>query len=76
MTHLVDLFSTISWWKLRPDNDSRLLVYGGGSDEHRAVAAWIDDGSLALLYTPGPRKLGIDTRVLKGAQVRASWFES
>lgn len=75
MAHLLSLFKTIPWWRLTPDFGGRMLVSGAGPAESRAVAAFADDGSLALVYTPEARTLDIKTAVLKGSQIEARWYD-
>lgn len=75
MAHLLSFFEAIPWWRLTPSIGSRVLVSGAGPDERRAVAAWVNDGSLALVYTPEPRTLEIRTAVLKGRRIEVRWYD-
>jgi uncharacterized protein DUF4038/collagenase-like protein with putative collagen-binding domain len=74
MTHLLNLFSQLEWWRLRPDLKNEFLVAGHGRENARAVAALSEDRSLGLVYTPGRRSLDIDWAGFMG-QVEARWYD-
>lgn len=74
MTHLVNLFRQLEWWRLRPDLKSELLVAGYGPEDARAVAALSEDRRWGLVYAPGLRSLGIDWSAFK-REIEARWYD-
>jgi hypothetical protein len=76
MTHLCNLFASISWWLLEPDVNHELLVNGLGLDhEGRAVAALAHDQSFAMVYLPSWRIVTLDLARLAGPIVEARWYD-
>jgi hypothetical protein len=75
MSHLRNLLIDLRWWKLRPDQNNRLLISGHGEDNDRAVAARSVDRSFALLYLPSNREVTVDLSRLAGPRVKAHWFD-
>jgi len=85
----VSLFRSVDWWRLVPDVDGTFLVSGRGDDtttgtleggfadvleSNRATAAITGDGSLAAVYVPTSRTIGLDLgRLAAGA--RAQWCD-
>jgi len=79
MRHVKELFAARAWWKLEPDNDSRLVVGGRGQagEVDYVTAAVAKDGSFAILYLPQARPITADlTRLSPGAdqKVGVAWF--
>lgn len=75
MTALYDLFATVSWWTLIPDQANDLLTGGVGSGRDRAVAARAGDGSVAIAYLPSVRPVVVDLGRLAGPRVAAHWYD-
>lgn len=75
MTYLRRLLIGLRWWKLRPDQNNRLLTEGHGDDAERAVAARSVDRSFALVYLPSSRECTVNLRRLAGRRVRARWYD-
>jgi hypothetical protein len=76
MTHLCSLFASVDWWRLKPDIDGELIVDGHGHDrEGRAVAAFADDRSFALVYFPSSRLVTLNLARLAGPMVDARWYD-
>lgn len=84
-----DLFDSIEWWRLVPDARGAFLVSGRGADvttgtenggfadvleSDRATAAISPDGTLAVVYVPTARTIGIDRSRL-AASVSAWWVD-
>ncbi|HEX5958958.1 MAG TPA: DUF4038 domain-containing protein, partial [Hyphomicrobiaceae bacterium] len=74
MTHLRALFEALPWWRLQPIDITALLAEPGTGQE-RAVAACLPDKTLAAIYLPTPRRIGIDLGRLAGREVRARWYD-
>lgn len=75
MSHLARLFGSLPWWELVPDSHNRLLVTGAGNDDDRAVAAYSEKRTLAIVYAPTGRMLDLDTSMLVAGNVEARWFD-
>jgi uncharacterized protein DUF4038/collagenase-like protein with putative collagen-binding domain len=78
MTHLRTLFETLPWWRLQPIDmaalwHSRAPTRAPGMS---VVAACLPDKSLAVIYLPTPRRIGIDLGRLAGREVRARWYDT
>jgi hypothetical protein len=73
MTHLVEIFSQIPWWQLRPAPD--LLAYQPGTQQvqHFVAAGLTTDRKLAVIYTPITQRLRLRTQQLTG-EGEALWF--
>ena len=66
---------TVPWWLLEPDAEHTFLTDGLGSQDERAVAARVADGSLALIYLPRSRVITVDLRQLAGPHIAARWYD-
>ena len=80
MRQVKELFAARAWWKLEPDQDSRLVVGGRGQagDVDYVTTAVAKDGSFALIYLPQARPITVDlTRLSRGAGhgVSVAWFD-
>jgi hypothetical protein len=73
MTHLVNLFESLDWWRLEPD--AALLTAGQGNGQDQAVAARMVGGVYALIYIPSPRPISIDLSRLRAPLAEAFWFD-
>lgn len=73
MSVLHDLFSSIEWWKLKPDIDGSLVVDGKGGEKARVVGAIAEDRSLALIYLPTSKDVTVDLGQFGGRQLVARW---
>jgi hypothetical protein len=72
MQYLYELFDSIHWWKLRPDQ-GLLATQPGDADVFRFVAAArAEDGSAAVIYAPAGGELALSPAALKFT--RAEWF--
>jgi hypothetical protein len=71
------LFRSVDWSTLVPDFEKALVT--GGRGEARGLtqvgAARSGDGRLAMVYVPERRAVTVDTGVLAGPAVTATWFE-
>lgn len=74
MTRLIDLFESVTWWRLVPDPD--LLREQPGNDEPSRFigAAACDDGSAAVLYLPQGGTVSVDAGRL-GGDAAGTWFD-
>jgi len=70
-------FRSIDWATLVPDYERRLVSAGGG--ERRGLnqigAARSEDGTLAVIYVPEQRPITVETDVLEGRCISATWFD-
>jgi hypothetical protein len=74
LIHMRTLFDAIAWWKLIPDTDNDLVLVGNkGSKATRVTASLAEDGSLALLYTPGDIDPTVDMSTFSD-RVTARWY--
>jgi hypothetical protein len=74
MRHLEAFFTSIAWWRLRPDQ--RLIVgQPGAADSARHIAASrSEEGDLAVVYLPTGGNVRLDGRLLKRG-LNAEWFD-
>jgi hypothetical protein len=72
MAHLWDLFNTLEWFKLQPDQNAAWLVAGAGPSDHAALA---QDGSFGLVYSAQGNALSLDLSKLVGPRIRARWYD-
>ncbi len=73
MTYLDELFESIAWWRLRPD-EGLIATQPAGDDPARHVAASrSEDGDLALLYLPVGGSATLKEGVLRDG-LKAEWF--
>lgn len=70
-------FRAVEWSTLVPDWDKALVSAGRGEARglNQIGAARSDDGRLAIVYVPERRAVTIETDVLAGPAVTATWFE-
>jgi hypothetical protein len=73
MTHLKNLFSTLEWHKLVPDQNNTLVTAGKASGNTYATAARADDGSFGLVYLPTSRSLTVNMARLNN-NITARWY--
>jgi hypothetical protein len=70
-------FRSLDWSTLLPDFEKTLVTDGRG--EARGLtqvgAARSEDGGLAVVYIPERRAITVDTDVLAGPSVTATWFD-
>jgi Protein of unknown function (DUF4038)/Concanavalin A-like lectin/glucanases superfamily/Putative collagen-binding domain of a collagenase/Fibronectin type III domain len=74
--HLTDLFQSLPWYQLVPDQTHSLLTggYGTYGDWDYATAAKTPDGSLAVAYIPTARTVTVDLSTMAGP-VTARWYD-
>lgn len=75
ITHLRSLLETLPWWRLEADDAGVLLESGEGTGQERAVAAYVPDKSVAVVYLPTLREVQINLRQLAGREARARWYD-
>ena len=70
-------FRSVDWSTLVPDYDRTLVSSGRGEARglNQIGAARSEDGRLAIVYVPEQRPVRIETDVLAGPAVVATWFE-
>jgi hypothetical protein len=71
------LFRSIDWATLVPDYEERLVSEGRGEARglNQIGAALSEDGRLAVIYVPDQRPITVETEVLSGPHVTATWFD-
>jgi len=83
LAYLLELFNSISWWKLVPDEDHQVVVSGygtyNGTNGNLALAtyattSWIPDGSVAVTYDPAGNPLTVNLTAFAGP-VTAAWYD-
>ncbi|WP_172961046.1 DUF4038 domain-containing protein [Oceaniglobus roseus] len=72
MGHMRAFFEPLAWWRLRDDAEGR--VCGWRSRFGGAKCALADDGSFAVVYSPGGGPLRIRTDAFAGGPVCATWY--
>ncbi|HET9894016.1 MAG TPA: DUF4038 domain-containing protein [Streptosporangiaceae bacterium] len=72
-----EFFRSVDWSSLVPDYDEKLVSSGHGETRglNQLGAARSEDGRLAIVYIPERRSMTIETDVLAGAAVVATWFD-
>jgi Protein of unknown function (DUF4038)/Putative collagen-binding domain of a collagenase len=75
MMQLASVFSGIKWWTLEPDLKNRFLIIGGTGDHGKTVAAYANDRSLAVVYTPDSGGLKINKALFGGLPLVANWYD-
>ena len=73
MKHLKDLFSSLDWWRLRPDQDALADQPGRESPDRFIAAARSENGDAFLAYIPEGGKVAIKMDRFKSG-VAAHWF--
>ena len=70
-------FRSVDWPTLVPDYDRKLVSSGRGEARglNQIGAARSEDGRLAIVYVPEQRPIRIETDVLAGPAVVATWFD-
>jgi Protein of unknown function (DUF4038)/Putative collagen-binding domain of a collagenase len=76
IVHLGNLFSTLPWTELVPDQEHSFLVDGMGEEggDDYAVAALSRDGQVGAVYLPSVRPVQVDLSSFDGP-VRARFFD-
>ncbi len=81
--HLKNLFAAYDWWLLEPDTAHAVLTSGYATwatgevqpdDNDFAYCAWIDDGSLAIIYMSTNRTMSVDMSKFSGT-VTCRWYD-
>lgn len=76
MSRFAALFASRDWSALVPDTSGlTLLDDAGARDRDVATAALTADGTTLIAYTPVGRPLTVDLDRLRGATVRAWWYD-
>jgi hypothetical protein len=75
MGYLASLFSSLEWWRLKPDLNNTFLKSGTGVNIGRAVASIADDGSFGVGYVPNVRQIGFNLSKMAGPNISAQWFD-
>jgi hypothetical protein len=83
LAYWIELFNSISWWKLVPDQNHQIVVSGYGTYNGSngnlplatyATTSWIPDGSAAVTYDPAGNALTVNLANFS-APVTAAWYD-
>jgi hypothetical protein len=74
MKYLGDLFRSIAWWKLVPDDDLLAAQPEPGDAVRHVSASRSEKGDLALIYMPAGGEITLRSGRLSG-NLRAEWFD-
>jgi hypothetical protein len=83
IVYLTQLFRSLPWWNLVPDQTHQIVTAGfgtyNGSDGNLPAAnysttAWVPDGSLAVVYDPAGNALTVNLAMFSGP-VTARWYD-
>ena len=77
MRHLRELFESVTWHQLVPDEKNQFATSGSGvtATNDLAVSAVAKDRSFAVTYFPTRRKVTYDLTLLRPHEVRVIWFD-
>ena len=73
LKHLADLFTSVDWWELRPEQDLLRGQPGGDDPTKHVAAARSPEGDLAIVYLSGGGRVALETEAL-AAGLEAEWF--
>jgi len=83
LAYWVELFNSIAWWNLVPDQSHQIVTAGYGTydasngnlpNANYVTTAWIPNGSLAVIYDPAGSALTVN--LAKFSQpVTAAWYD-
>ena len=84
LVNLINLFQSISWWKLVPDSTHQILTAGYGTyasgetgsiaTNDYASAAMTSDNTTMVAYLPTSRTVTVNMGKFAGSNVTASWY--
>jgi hypothetical protein len=72
--HLYDVFTSLEWWRLRPAQELLVTQPGKDNSEHYVVAAWSDEGDLAVVYAPENDEITLNLSTLSRS-LEMTWLE-
>ena len=73
LKHLADLFTSVDWWQLRPDQDLLARQPGAGDPTKFVAAARSTEGDLAIVYLPEGGEVTLQTDEL-ASNLEAEWL--
>lgn len=73
-TYLIWFLRSIAWWKLVPKTDTSLVTTSLGSGTGRVAPALANDGSFAIVFSPGVNA-SVDLTNLTKSSIRARLFD-
>ena len=74
ISHLVDIFRTLDWWRLIPDEGKLVEAVDGEGDAY-GVAARAQDGSAAVIYVNNVERLRLDWSMLGNGERTVEWID-
>jgi hypothetical protein len=74
MKHLEEFFTSIPWWRLRPDQKLIVGQPGAGDSRDHIAASRSEEGDLAVIYVPTGGTVRLDPSPLKHG-LKAEWFD-
>jgi hypothetical protein len=81
--YLMQLFGSLPWWNLVPDQTHQIVTSGYGTyngssgnlpASHYSTTAWVTDGSLAVVYDPAGNALTVNLAKFSGPAT-ARWYD-
>ena len=74
MKHLKDLFASLEWWRLRPEQDMLVEQPGNNSPKQFIAAARSENGNLCVIYIPEGGRVSLKMDRFK-LIASAEWFD-
>jgi len=83
IVYLTQLFRSLPWWNLVPDQTHQVVTAGYGTyngsngnlpASNYSTTAWVPDGSLAVIYDPAGNALTVNLAKFSGP-VTAGWYD-
>ncbi len=78
LKYLHTIFAAFDWYLLVPDIENKLIISGNEkyATNDYATAALTRDGRTIVVYVPSARELTLNTTVLSGKLMIASWYNT
>lgn len=76
LKHFYDFFTSLPWWKLRPDYKHKVLFkdYGKFTSTNYVTAAVMEDSTIFVAYIPHQQQVTINCTSFKTKKIFAQWF--
>jgi hypothetical protein len=76
LTHFYQFFTSIPWWKMKPDYNQKVLFkdYGEFTKPNYVTSAFAEDSSFFVAYIPFKQKVTVDIKKLSSEKTFAQWF--
>lgn len=76
LKHFYDFFTSLQWWKLKPDYMQKMLVNKSGAftSPYFVTAAFSEDSTLLVAYVPSRQQVTVNFSSFKTDKIIARWF--